>query len=205
VALAGELVMDPVAEPAAVVTGPAAVVAVLAVVVAGLVAVLAVVVADLVAVLPEPVLAAVLAGELVMDPVAEPAAVVAEPAAEEADVGEVAACACREKSNKTAKIPAAKSASCTARRPMWRKIGSGTSCSRPVGRGRVRGTSRHKQPETSTPGLSRYWCDEDAGFPVLDAEPWAQFWSPLRPQPFTGQLRTRCRPGHVRSRCSRGA
>jgi len=45
-------------------------------------------------------------------------------------VAEVAACACREKTSKTTRIPAAKIAACTARRAMRRKISCGMSNSR---------------------------------------------------------------------------
>jgi len=52
-----------------------------------------------------------------------------------AHVGEVAACACRENTSRTASIPAASSATCTARRAMCRKIAWDTSSSGSVGRG----------------------------------------------------------------------
>jgi hypothetical protein len=42
------------------------------------------------------------------------------------DDGKVAACACRENTSKTAKIPAAKIATCTARRAMCRKVARDT-------------------------------------------------------------------------------
>jgi hypothetical protein len=51
-----------------------------------------------------------------------------------ADGGVVAACACLEKTSRITKIPAARIASCTARRATWRAIGSGTGNSRSVGR-----------------------------------------------------------------------
>jgi len=51
---------------------------------------------------------------------------------------EVAACAWRENTSRTARIPAASSAACTARRAMRRRVGWGTSGSRSVGRGRTR-------------------------------------------------------------------
>jgi hypothetical protein len=41
------------------------------------------------------------------------------------DCGRVAACACRENNSKTAAVPAAKIATCTARRAMWRNISCG--------------------------------------------------------------------------------
>jgi hypothetical protein len=77
--------------------------------------------------------------ELVSDGVvagAEVAGAAAELADVMADCGEVAACACRENTSKTASIPAAKIATCTARRAMCRKIAWDTSSSRSVGRDR---------------------------------------------------------------------
>jgi hypothetical protein len=49
------------------------------------------------------------------------------------DGAAVAACACRENTSKTASIPKAKIATCTARRAMCRKIGWGIGSSRAVG------------------------------------------------------------------------
>jgi hypothetical protein len=49
------------------------------------------------------------------------------------DAAGVAACAWRENTSKTAKIPKAKIATCIARRAMCRKIGWGISSSRAVG------------------------------------------------------------------------
>jgi hypothetical protein len=51
------------------------------------------------------------------------------------DVGKLAACACREKASRTARMPTAKIATCIARRAMRRSVGWGTSHSRPVGTG----------------------------------------------------------------------
>ncbi len=48
-------------------------------------------------------------------------------------VSEVAACACRENTSRTARIPAATIATCTARRAMCRMIGCGMSSSPPPG------------------------------------------------------------------------
>ena len=56
----------------------------------------------------------------------------------EVDGARVAACACRENTSKTTRIPAATIASCTARRAMYRKIGCGMSSSRPTGTDRTR-------------------------------------------------------------------
>jgi len=67
---------------------------------------------------------------------AEVAGAAAELADVTADCGEVAACACRENTSKTASIPAATIATCTARRAMCRKIAWDTSSSRSVGRDR---------------------------------------------------------------------
>jgi hypothetical protein len=81
---------------------------------------------------------AVVAGavvELVSDGVVA-GAEVAELADVTADCGEVAACACRENTSKTASIPAAKIATCTARRAMCRKIAWDTSSSHSIGRDR---------------------------------------------------------------------
>jgi hypothetical protein len=50
-----------------------------------------------------------------------------------AEGDKVAACACRENTSKTAKIPAAAIATCIARRAMCRKIGCGISSSPPPG------------------------------------------------------------------------
>ena len=52
--------------------------------------------------------------------------------------GIVAACACRENTSKTARIPAAKIATCIARRAMCRAIGCGMSSSHPTGKIRTR-------------------------------------------------------------------
>jgi len=57
-------------------------------------------------------------------------------AADMADDGKAAACACREKTSKTASIPAATIATCTARRAMCLKVAWDTSSSRSVGRDR---------------------------------------------------------------------
>jgi hypothetical protein len=57
-------------------------------------------------------------------------------AADVADDGKAAACACREKTSKTASIPAATIATCTARRAMCLKVAWDTSSSRSVGRDR---------------------------------------------------------------------
>ena len=77
--------------------------------------------------------------ELVLGPVA---AEVTVPAAEvtvpEPTGGVVAACACRENASKTARIPAATIATCTARRAMCRKIGCGMSSSRTNGTDQTR-------------------------------------------------------------------
>jgi hypothetical protein len=54
------------------------------------------------------------------------------------EVTEVAACACRENTSKTTRIPAATIATCTARRAMRRKIGCGMSNSRTAGTNRTR-------------------------------------------------------------------
>jgi hypothetical protein len=51
-----------------------------------------------------------------------------------AEVTEVAACACRENTSKTTRIPAATIATCIARRAMYRKIGCGISSSPPPDR-----------------------------------------------------------------------
>jgi hypothetical protein len=51
----------------------------------------------------------------------------------EVDGVEVAACACLENTSKTIRIPAAKIATCTARRAMCRNKGWDTSSSRPSG------------------------------------------------------------------------
>jgi hypothetical protein len=64
---------------------------------------------------------------------AEVAAEVAEVTGEEVEVVAVAACACRENTSKTTRIPAATIATCTARRAMRRKIGCGMSSSRTTG------------------------------------------------------------------------
>jgi hypothetical protein len=52
--------------------------------------------------------------------------------------GVVAACACRENTSKTARIPAATIATCTDRKAMCRKIGCGMSSSRTNGTDRTR-------------------------------------------------------------------
>ena len=57
-------------------------------------------------------------------------------AADVADDGKAAACACRENTSKTASIPAATIATCTARRAMCLKVAWDTSSSRSVGRDR---------------------------------------------------------------------
>ena len=58
-------------------------------------------------------------------------------AADVADDGKAAACACRENTSKTASIPAATIATCTARRAMCLKVAWDTSGSRFVGRDRA--------------------------------------------------------------------
>ena len=70
--------------------------------------------------------------ELVLGPVA------AEVTVPEPTGGVVAACACRENASKTARIPAATIATCTARRAMCRKIGCGMSSSRTNGTDQTR-------------------------------------------------------------------
>jgi hypothetical protein len=77
----------------------------------------------LVAVLLVPVCGAV-AGVAGLGAVAEVTGAAADVAD---DGGKVAACACRENTSKTAKIPAAKIATCTARRAMCRKVAWDTS------------------------------------------------------------------------------
>ena len=76
------------------------------------------------------------AGVLVPDPVLGP--VTAEVTVPEPTGGVVAACACRENTSKTARIPAATIATCTARRAMCRKIGCGMSSSRTNGTDQTR-------------------------------------------------------------------
>ena len=70
--------------------------------------------------------------EVVIEPVPVPVPV-AEATGGAADGAKDAAFACRENPSRTAKIPAAKIATCIARRAICRKIGWGTSSSRPVG------------------------------------------------------------------------
>jgi X-X-X-Leu-X-X-Gly heptad repeat protein len=66
-----------------------------------------------------------------------------------AGVAEVAACACRENTSKTIKIPAATTATCTARRAMCRKASCGMSSSHPTGTDRTElGSAHHQRPET---------------------------------------------------------
>jgi hypothetical protein len=80
--------------------------------------------------------AAVVAGAGAGAELAGAAGVVAEVTGVE--VTEVAACACRENTSKTTRIPAATIATCTARRAMRRKIGCGMSNSRTAGTNRTR-------------------------------------------------------------------
>jgi hypothetical protein len=80
---------------------------------------------------------------LVLDPVLGPepdpvlvAADVTVPAAEVTEpgpAGAIAACACRENTSKTTRIPAATIATCITRRAMRRKTGCGMSSSRTTG------------------------------------------------------------------------
>ena len=76
------------------------------------------------------------AGVLVPDPATGPVA--AEVTVPEPTGGVVAACACRENTSKTARIPAATIATCTARRAMCRKTGCGMSSSRTDGTDQTR-------------------------------------------------------------------
>jgi len=62
------------------------------------------------------------------------------------DVGKLAACACRENDSKTARMPTAKMATCTARRAMRRNTGWGTSRSRPVGTDLTQGCQDRRDP-----------------------------------------------------------
>jgi hypothetical protein len=125
--VAGAVVAGAAAELAgAELAGAAAVVAGAAAVVAGAVAEVADAVVELV---PDGSVAGAVAGAKVGGAAAELTDVTA-------DCGEVAACACRENTSKTASIPAAKIATCTARRAMCRKIAWDTSSSRSVGRDR---------------------------------------------------------------------
>jgi hypothetical protein len=64
--------------------------------------------------------------------------VTAEVTVPEPTEGVVAACACRENASKTARIPAATIATCTARRAMCRKIGCGMTSSRTNGTDQTR-------------------------------------------------------------------
>jgi hypothetical protein len=89
---------------------------------------------------------AVVAAEVTGPVAAEVAAVTAEVAGAvtaevpgpESAAAEVAACACREDTSKTARIPAATIANWTARRAMQRKIGCGMSSSRTTGTDQTR-------------------------------------------------------------------
>jgi hypothetical protein len=75
------------------------------------------------------------------------AAEVADVAADvTADVGKLAACACRENVSKTARMPTATIAACTARRAMRRNTGWGTGRSRPVGTGLAQGCQDRRDP-----------------------------------------------------------
>jgi hypothetical protein len=129
VAGAGVAVAGVVAVVTAVVAGAAEV--------AGAVAVVAAVVAG-VAELTGAV--AVVAGAVVagfeVEVVAAGAVAVVAGAPNGGDDGTVAACACRENTSKTASIPAAKIATCIARRAMCRNVAWDTSSSRSVGRDR---------------------------------------------------------------------
>jgi hypothetical protein len=80
--------------------------------------------------------------------------------------GAVAACACREKTSKMTKIPAAVIATCTARRAMCRKIGCGMSSSRTTG-GQTRPARRawYRRPGTRRHTLLQ------AGFALGHPEP----------------------------------
>jgi len=97
--------------------------------------------------------AAAVAAE-VAEPAADVTAEVAEPAAEVAGVateatglvpGEVAACAWRENTSKMTSIPAARIATCTARRATYRKTGCNISSSR---------TARTDQTRFHLPAMS---------------------------------------------------
>ena len=105
--------------------------------------------------------------------------------------GIVAACACRENTSKTARIPAAKIATCIARRAMCRKIGCGMSSSHPTGEDRM----RPEMPTTKSPKRAGaiYFRPFRSGHPEL----WAFAESSanvrtVRPSPYiTGIGRTR--------------
>ena len=65
-----------------------------------------------------------------------------------AEGAKVAACACRENTSKTARIPAAAIATCTARRAMCRKIGCGMCSSHHRDRPDRAPSAPHQRPET---------------------------------------------------------
>jgi hypothetical protein len=65
-----------------------------------------------------------------------------------AEGAKVAACACRENTSKTARIPAAAIATCTARRAMCRKIGCGMCSSHHWDRPDRAPSAPHQRPET---------------------------------------------------------
>jgi hypothetical protein len=87
--------------------------------------------------------------------IAEVALTVADDAEVAGGGAEVAARACRENSSKTAKMPAAKIATCTARRAMCRKIGSAIKQLPALpGDTNLAPTAHHPRPETYLDPLS---------------------------------------------------